>query len=74
METIINRSAYTNNTKDVNYDLKSTKELVKLACKVIVFDINFNMFVPTKPEPPVNKILSFIKFLFLKSSYILTIY
>lgn len=44
METVINRSAYTNNTKDVNYDMKSTKKLVKLACKVIVFDINFNVF------------------------------
>jgi len=44
MDTVINRSAYTNNIKDVNYDLKSTKEVVKLACKVIVFDINFNMF------------------------------
>ena len=44
MDTSINRSAYTSNTKDVNYNQKSTKETVKLACKLIVFDLNFNIF------------------------------
>ena len=42
--TTIDRSSYTNNLKDINYDSRSTKESVKLACKVIVFDINFNLF------------------------------
>lgn len=44
MDPVISRSAYTFNLKDVNYDSSSTKENVKLACKAIVFDFNFNMF------------------------------
>jgi hypothetical protein len=44
MDLVINRSTYSNNEKDVNYDQKSTKQTVKLACKLVVFDLNFNIF------------------------------
>ena len=45
-QAIISRLGFTNSEKTVNYS--ASEDSVKLACKLVVFDFNFNMFLASK--------------------------